>query len=149
MKVFEPTSDSTQDDAPDILLPQQHNELQRRCHELPGELRLMFAVLEDAIVCYLRYMNAKSRQRRRFFYEVQHWMNSRYCKGLFAFETLCEVLGIDGDKLSSMLEQQRRGLIDRGECASSEQTSFTRSSLSNIRLNKISRVPRRLHVSRM
>src|SRR5215469_14521143 len=149
MKVFEPTSDSTQDDAPDILLPQQHNELQRRCHELPGELRLMLAVLEDAIDCYLRHMNAKSRQRRRVFYEVQHWMNSRYCKGLFAFETLCEVLGIDGDKLRGMLDQQRRGFADVGECTSPHQRWFTRSIVPYIRLNKISRVRRRLHVSRL
>jgi len=149
MKVFEPTNDSTQDDESDILLPEQYNELERRCHELPGELRLMFAVLEDAIDCYLCHMNAKSRQRRILFYEVQHWMNSRYCKGLFAFETLCEVLGIDGKKLRSMLEQQRRGFAGVGGCTSPQQRWFTRSIAPYIRLNKISRVPRRLHVSRL
>ena len=93
---------------PDILLPEQYNELRRRRHELDGELKLMFAVLEDAIQCYLNNMNAKSRQRRILFYEARYWMQSKNGKGLFAYQTLCEALGIDSDRLSRILEQHRR-----------------------------------------
>ena len=66
---------------PDILLPAQYNELRRRSHELQGELKLMFAVLEDAIHCYLHHMNAKTRQRKILFYEVREWMNSKQRRG--------------------------------------------------------------------
>jgi hypothetical protein len=96
--------------APDILLPEQFNELRRRRHELTGELRLMFAVLEDAIHCYLHHMNAKSRQRRILFYEVRDWMNSKHSKGIFAYGTLCDALGIDPDRLHKVLQQRQHEL---------------------------------------
>jgi hypothetical protein len=90
----------------DILLPEQYNQLLRRGHDLPGELRLMFAVLEDAIECYLVDMKATTRRRRNAFYEVRLWMNSSHAKGIFAFETLCETLGIDASRLRHSLEQR-------------------------------------------
>lgn len=105
---------------PDILLPEQYNELRRRRDELHGELKLMFAVLEDAIYCYLHHVNAKSRQRRILFYEVRDWMNSRHGKGLFAYETLCEALGIDPGRLRKILEQRRRQ-VQNGTLAASRQ----------------------------
>jgi hypothetical protein len=96
---------------PDILLPEQYYELRRRRHELHGELKLMFAVLEDAVHCYLNHMSAKSRRRRILFYEARDWMNSKNSKGLFAYETLCEALGIDAARLRKMLDQHRRAIL--------------------------------------
>ena len=49
---------------PDILLPVQYYELTRRRNVLESERKLMFAVLAEAIDCYLKNMNAKSRWRR-------------------------------------------------------------------------------------
>lgn len=112
---------------PDILLPEQYNELRRRRHELRGELKLMFAVLEDAIHCYLHYMNARSRQRRILFYEVREWMNSKHSKGLFAYDTLCEALGIDAGRLRKMLEQQRRQIVGGRVPVRQQRTWTTRS----------------------
>ena len=113
---------------PDILLPEQYNELRRRRHELQGELKLMFAVLEDAIHCYLHHMNAKSRQRRILFYEVRDWMNSSRSKGLFAYETLCEALGIDAPRLRKMLDLRRREIQGGGAVHASRQRMWiTRS----------------------
>ena len=71
---------------PDTLLPVQYNDLMRRRSALEGEHKLMFAVLEDAVESYLKHMNAKSRQRRLLFCEVQNWMNAKgrfgpsYCR---------------------------------------------------------------------
>jgi hypothetical protein len=121
------TLEMIQGDEPDILLPEQYNDLRRRRHEQRGELRLMFAVLEDAIHCYLRHMNANGRKRRKLFYEVRHWMNSRHGKELFAFETLCEALGIDAGGLRGMLEQQRREITNVRRPASPQRMWVTRS----------------------
>jgi hypothetical protein len=114
MELVERMEEMIQGFEPDILLPEQYNELRRRRHELQGELKLMFAVLEDAIHCYLYHMNAKSRQRRILFYEVRDWMNSRHSKGLFAYETLCEALGVDAGRLRRMLEQRQREIRNGG-----------------------------------
>ena len=108
MELVERMEEMVQGYEPDILLPEQYNELRRRRHELCGEFKLMFAVLEDAIRCYLNHMNARTRQRRILFYEVRDWMNSNHGKGLFAYETLCEALGVDGERLRGSLEQHRR-----------------------------------------
>jgi hypothetical protein len=111
---------------PDILLPEQYNDLRRRHHELRGELKLMFAVLEEAIHCYLHYMNARSRQRRILFYEVRECMNSKNSKGLFAYDTLCEALGIDASRLRKMLEQQRRQIVAGRTPTRQQRTWMTR-----------------------
>ena len=110
MELFVPTVEKTQDNECGILLPGQYNDLCRRRHQLQGELKLMFAVLEDAIHCYLRHMNANGRKRRKLFYDVRHWINSRHGEALFEFETLCEAFGINAGRLRAMLEQQRRDI---------------------------------------
>lgn len=93
---------------PDTLLPVQYYALMRRRNVLEGERKLMFAVLEDAIDCYLKNMNAKGRRRRILFYEVQNWMNARNRTGLFSYETLCETLEIDPNGLRTALERRLR-----------------------------------------
>jgi hypothetical protein len=91
----------------------------------------MFAVLEDAIDCYLKNMTAKSRHRRILFYEVQNWMNARNRAGLFSYETLCEGLEIDPVALRAALERRLRqgaatGLRNRvfGEIKRKSQTKY-------------------------
>ena len=56
-----------------LLLPGQYVDLVRRNHVIEGELKLLLAVLEDAIRCYLRNVDAKDGERRRDFVEVRHW----------------------------------------------------------------------------
>ncbi|SRR5712692_5282441 len=92
---------------PDTLLPTQYYDLLKRRHTLESERRLMFAVLEDAIECYLKYMGARHRKQRILFYEAREWVNARNRKGLFAFESLCETLGIEPSRLRGALEQRR------------------------------------------
>ena len=56
-----------------LLLPGQYVDLVRRNHVIEGELKLLLAVLEDAIRCYLRNVDAKDGERRRDFVEVRSW----------------------------------------------------------------------------
>ncbi len=91
---------------PDTLLPVQYYDLMRRRDRLPGAHRLALAVLLDAVESYLKNMNAKSRERRILFYEVQNWMNSKNKVGMFSYETLCETLGLDAKALRRALKNQ-------------------------------------------
>ena len=70
--------------------------LVRRNHVIEGELKLLLAVLEDAIRCYLRNVNAQDGERRRDFIEVRNWFegNGR-ARDIFSFENLCAALGIE------------------------------------------------------
>jgi hypothetical protein len=96
------------DFTPDVLLPVQFNDINSRRRALDGEFKLMFAVLEDAIYCYLRSMNGRTRREHEEFEEVVNWFNTfdrngRGGGGLFAFEPLCEALGIEPHRLRERL----------------------------------------------
>jgi hypothetical protein len=81
-----------------LLLPGQYADLVRRNHVIEGELKLLLAVLEDAIRCYLRNVNAKDGEHRRDFIEVRNWFEGTGAgrRGdIFSFENLCAALSID------------------------------------------------------
>jgi|SRR5579885_1659288 len=90
------------------LLPAQYNALIRG-HRWAGseaELGLMLAVLKDAIRIYLSDRHATTRERRIRFEETRRWFAERRGRGpdgLFAYENLCEALGIDPDHLRARL----------------------------------------------
>ncbi|MGA9725628.1 MAG: hypothetical protein WBQ86_24460 [Candidatus Binatus sp.] len=83
-----------------LLLPVQYADLIRRNHVIEGELKLLLAVLEDAIRCYLRNVNAGDGERRRDFVEVRNWFEaggraSAARPDIFSFDNLCAALGIE------------------------------------------------------
>jgi hypothetical protein len=82
-----------------LLLPGQYADLVRRNHVIEGELKLLLAVLEDAIRCYLRNVNVSDGERRREFVEVRNWFEAGTTgvrrADIFSFENLCAALGIE------------------------------------------------------
>ena len=91
-----------------LVLPGQYADLVRRNHVIEGELKLLLAVLEDAIRCYLRNVNAKDGEHRREFVEVRAWfdgsMAGTRCGDIFSFENLCAALGIEPRVLLARLQ---------------------------------------------
>src|SRR5271156_6717761 len=83
-----------------LLLPGQYVDLVRRSRVIEGELKLLLAVLEDAIRCYLRNVNSKEGERRRAFVEVRNWFEAggkvrARRADIFCFDNLCGALGIE------------------------------------------------------
>jgi hypothetical protein len=95
--------------APDCILPAQYFARSKRQFSSGAEGRLMLAVLEDAVNCYLRTMNRRNREVSLEFREVSDWFAAGNCEGVFAFEHICEVLGIDAGWVRRSL-QRLRGL---------------------------------------
>lgn len=90
---------------PDFLVPDQFFDMTRRRSMLEGERRLVFAVFEDAVRCYVKTANSSRRCDRAQFDEVQRWFHA--AAGIhspFCFEYVCEVLGIEPVSLRSRLE---------------------------------------------
>jgi len=73
---------------------------------LRGELRLLWAVLEDGIECYLHYGAHPSAGRRKLFQEAKEWIDATEGEDLCSFTGLCGVFQIDPSYL-------RRGLRRR------------------------------------
>jgi hypothetical protein len=90
-----------------LLLPGQYADLVRRNHVIEGELKLLLAVLEDAIRCYLRYAEVKGGERRREFIEVRNWFEGARAGArgdIFSFENLCAALSIEPQILLARLQ---------------------------------------------
>jgi hypothetical protein len=83
------------------ILPSQYNDLlRRRSTVADGEYRLLWSVLEDAIKSYLANRGCSNPAQRKSFEEVRSWFEpANEPRGLFAFETVCDLLGIDSGRL--------------------------------------------------
>ena len=69
-----------------------------------GEQRLMLAVLKTAISDYLQGSDSQTREGHRLSSEVGAWMDEKStAAGAFAYEEVCESLGIDPDRLRQRL----------------------------------------------
>jgi hypothetical protein len=108
---------------PDILTPGQYYEGLRANGCARPIKRLMLAVLADAIRCYQTYVNSGSRAQRRLFVEAEAWLMDRKADGAFAFETICETLGINPNCLRDGLRRWRLKELD-----GSNPRSLTRRS---------------------
>ena len=88
---------------PDTLLAAHYFELLRR-KALEPEKKLMLAVLEDAVACFLRYATARDGRKRAIFREVKDWIRKEDPDWLFSFENVCEALDLNPNYV-------RRGLF--------------------------------------
>lgn len=88
---------------PEFLLPAQYDDLIRRRVIPDGERRLLLAVLKDALRCYLKSMNCRNAQARRDYEETTYWFFAEHQEGIFAFEQICEALGIEPEPLRTWL----------------------------------------------
>ncbi len=89
---------------PDFLVPIQFFDLTRRRSMLDGETRLVFAVLEDAVRCYVKTLNSSRRCDREQFDEVERWFHAEAgIHSPFSFEYVCDVLGIEPTSLRARL----------------------------------------------
>jgi len=103
---------------PDFILPAQYYGRLRPAFAAGAEGRLLLAVLQDAIDCYIVNMNRGSRHAAIQFREVRDWFNARNHRDLFAFETICDVFGFDPgcirNALHTLRDETRGGpLTDR------------------------------------
>ncbi len=90
---------------PDFLVPVQFYDLTRRKGSLDGETRLVFAVLEDAIRCYVKNVQSTRRSDREQFEEVSAWFEAREgSRHPFSFEAVCDVLSIEPSTLRRQLK---------------------------------------------
>ncbi len=75
-----------------------------------AEMRLMLAVLTDAIATYQRYASAAPSNRRgqRLFREAQAWIESQNITWPYSFANICSACDLDADNLRSGLQEWRK-----------------------------------------
>ena len=75
----------------------------RRSAYLEPERVLLLALLEDAIHSYRKFASARNHAGRQQFREAEEWLLGGGSGWVFAFDNVCELLGLDP-------EYVRRGL---------------------------------------
>ena len=80
---------------PDILACHHYFKIFRPKAHFSPEERLMFAVLTDAVECFQKHANGKSRSGRNLFTEAEAWFASRESLRPFSFEYVCEVFHLN------------------------------------------------------
>ena len=89
---------------PDLLLPSQFFLALRGRTQGDAQRRLMIAVLEDAIECFQKCVEAKDNRSQQLGIEAEEWFLADDHDWLFSFVNVCENLEIDPGFL-------RRGLL--------------------------------------
>jgi hypothetical protein len=85
------------------MTPQQYYDQFSRAERLDGEWRLLFAVLEDAVRCYITAARSGRSADRRALEEVKEWVDARGDRDLFSFDSICRVLDLEPDRLRRQL----------------------------------------------
>jgi hypothetical protein len=89
----------------DIVPVEDNNPIAARVR-MSGEFRLMWAVLEDGLDCYLRYVNHPSPRMQEMFREAQEWIESDDEEWLFSFISICQAFQIEPDYLRNGLRRR-------------------------------------------
>jgi hypothetical protein len=97
---------------PDVLASLQYLDRWRCRRRQNPEMMLMFAVLEDAVSCFQKFSSATSRRGKKLFREAESWLMSENNDGLYTFDNICEVLGLNPNYIRGGLSRWRR---KRGE----------------------------------
>jgi len=100
-------SDGSSELAPEQILPVQFAELLQRSADRTPELRLMAAVLEDAIRTFCRCAGSREVRRQRLFRETANWFESSEVSWPFSFENICDALALEPGWIRGLLRRWR------------------------------------------
>ncbi len=97
---------------PDTLLPIQYFEAMRRKHLLEGEKRLILSVLEDAIECFMKCIDASTSKGQRLFREADEWIAHEDKRWVFSFDNVCDMLDINPEYMRTGLRKWKDKRLD-------------------------------------
>jgi hypothetical protein len=97
---------------PDTLLPIQYFEAMRRKHLLEGEKRLILSVLEDAIECFMKCIDASTSKGQRLFRDADEWIAHEDKRWVFSFDNVCDMLDINPEYMRNGLRKWKDKRLD-------------------------------------
>ena len=97
---------------PDTLLPIQYFEAMRKKHLLEGEKRLILSVLEDAVECFMKCIDAATNKGQRLFREADEWIGHEDKRWVFSFDNVCDMLDINPEYMRVGLARWKEKKIE-------------------------------------
>lgn len=93
--------------SPEILPAQFSCSPESPYHEM-GEVALLGAVLQDAIICFQRSAVSDRRRDQRLAREAEEWFFAKEDDYVFSFVNICAVLGLDPGYIRLGLKRWRQ-----------------------------------------
>jgi len=87
----------------------------------PGELKLVLALLENALLMYQKHALPKTRTGWEFFKESREWIENDNQKSPLSFSMVCEILELDRDYIRRKLRAWYESQITPRSRASQEK----------------------------
>ena len=81
-----------------------------------GESRLMLALLQDGIDCFLRHLTAPDGKSKELLAETERWIFEREIDGVFSFESVCETLGVSPSCLRAKVREWKAEELNERAC---------------------------------
>ena len=75
--------------------PQKYHDTYRRKIPQQSEIRLILAVLEDAVNCFQDNIFAVNKKRIQLFKEAEDWFISDDASWIFSFVSICSLLQLE------------------------------------------------------
>jgi hypothetical protein len=82
---------------PDAIMPAQFFQSLRSKRQFDGERRLMIAVLEDAVNCFMKQIHATDPKARQLYVDAEEWISNEDRTWFFAFDNVCDTLDLNPD----------------------------------------------------
>ena len=106
-----------------------------------GEERLMFAVLENAVEYFQKYVLARKPSGKQLFREAEEWFLDKDSDALYSFESICETLGLHPDPIRKGLmvwkEARLKTLSVEDDRQDRRQLASTRIRHHPVRISKM------------
>jgi hypothetical protein len=96
---------------PDVLLVHEYLHVYQSSTAHTPEVKLMVAVLKDAIDCFIKNVSAKRRRAKNLFTEAEQWFFSEEEDWLYSFQSVCDVLKLDPNYIRGALMRYKEGQI--------------------------------------
>jgi hypothetical protein len=98
---------------PDPIVALEYSDNASRKLAIVPEKMLMWAVLEDAIMCVQEHGLAQSSAGKRFFREARDWLMEKDSDWFFSFESICAALDLDPNYIRQGLMRPKENSLDR------------------------------------
>jgi hypothetical protein len=90
---------------PDTIAPAEYYDGFKRKSPLEPERELVLAMLEDAVLCFQKYLRSSKEKERRLFTEAEDWLFGDDREWPLSFLNVCDLLGLEPGYLRKGLSQ--------------------------------------------
>ncbi len=116
----------------DALVPERYREV-FHSRQISPEKRLMIAVLNDAIQAFFAGIRPRKSTDLRYFQEAEEWIMATGCDGVFSFEWICNLLGLEPAYLRTGLKKLQAEARAERRSGTPSSSRFSRSGTSSVR----------------